>query len=237
MNTSGGSLTLRRFAFTRVELLVTSTVVILLFGFVTAATMRAQRVARASECLSNLKHIGTGYGLWLHEFEDKLPWMVAPAARGSHGATRAYEHYQVMSNYLHDSAVLACPNLVKWRPSAASFASLRDLNVSYGIGLDAGVANPTPLLFGSIQAADFDLEGMGRGRCSRAGGVEADELPVWYGPPGVSGLVWSKTNHIGRGNVLFGDGTVSVMDDPALRRVTAVEDGAGSRLHFLKPGR
>lgn len=64
-----------RNAFTLLELLVVIGILALLIGILAPTLSRARRQAKANACLQTIKHLGTGFALYLTENRDQFPPM------------------------------------------------------------------------------------------------------------------------------------------------------------------
>lgn len=221
--------------FGRLDLVFTLGVVVVLVSVACTSIPRSRRDAARSACLGNLKTIGTAHQMWLHDFEDRPPWMVAPGKGGSSGKQLVSEHLLTLTNYLPNPAVLSCPGLRRHRPPTDNWATLQEKNIGYALNPDARVTVMEQGRQGSWGLAamfvDMDLEGGRPTSCVRCGGnVMAFQLGDGQG------LSWSRTNHIDSGNLLLMDGTVLAADNVSLRRQASLwGDGGQTLLHLVVP--
>lgn len=74
----------RRRGFTLIELLVVISIITFLIGLLLPALSRAREAARTAACLSNLRQLAVGVGLYLDDQNDGLPAgvMLGPTYRG-----------------------------------------------------------------------------------------------------------------------------------------------------------
>ena len=186
-----------------------------------------------------MKQFGTGVQMWLHDNEDKLMWLVPIKDGGSSGATLAWEHFATLSNYIQSPKIINCPTVAKYRPPAVSWKAMGNINVSYGLGTDARVIMDAGQVgkFGgqSFIGIDFDIENGETATCSRAGKVTVQSFTGSYGNGDSYTASWSRTNHVGQGEMSLVDGTVVAVDNIGLRRQLSLSQDVGNNSHTLIP--
>ncbi len=148
-------------------------------------------------CINNLKEVGLAYKIWSGDHNDRFPNAVSVTNGGSMELTLAGEvvsTFQVMSNELSTPRILVCEMDAGHVYATNFFGNFTTSNISYFIGVDATDAKPNGLLSG-----DANLVVNGRSV-----------------PPGLLNLAtntasWTKNRHKTTGNVLFCDGSVSML--------------------------
>src|SRR5258708_38934631 len=62
-------------AFTLIELLVVIAIIGILASLLLPALTRSKETARGAKCMSNLRQIGIGLKLWVHDHDNQMPNM------------------------------------------------------------------------------------------------------------------------------------------------------------------
>lgn len=118
-------------------------------------------------------------------------------------------YFDVMSNELTTSYLLTCPaefeKTVPYGVFKSETFNLNNSNISYFVGLNADKAHPRTLLSGDDNFA--------------IGGVPAKSGLLTFSPD--APISWTTERHQGCGNLLFGDGSVTIpaVDDSRLTNI------------------
>ncbi|GIV06764.1 MAG: hypothetical protein KatS3mg016_2339 [Fimbriimonadales bacterium] len=86
--------TCRRSGFTLIELLVVIAVIAILAAILFPVFARAREKARQADCLSNIRQLGIGFGMYLSDWEGTYP-PAGCVTVGNIGWVRAFSHHQV----------------------------------------------------------------------------------------------------------------------------------------------
>ena len=111
-----------------------------------------------------------------------------------------YPHFQVMSNELSTPKILVCPQDRKRLGATNFLPDLRDIHVSYFVGLDATEETPAAMLCGDRNILTNSVAAAGL---------------IWLKTNSV--VSWSSKIHRNQGNVLLADGTVNMLTTSALQ--------------------
>jgi prepilin-type N-terminal cleavage/methylation domain-containing protein/prepilin-type processing-associated H-X9-DG protein len=209
-----------RRAFTLLELLCTVAIIAILLALLLPVLERGLGRARRAACSSNLQNIGIAFSAWAHDHNDLFPMQIsitnggtrefAEAAALNPNVSFTFRHFQVLSNDLAVAKVLRCP-ADKQRVAGEDFASLGNTNVSYWINVGAAFGrSDSPI------AGDRNVRTSGR----------TEWTFVQFGTG--DAIEFSAELHGYRGNVLLGDGHVSLFDGAALSTAFASASGANS---------
>jgi prepilin-type processing-associated H-X9-DG protein len=189
--------TYRTEAFTRIELFVVITVIVLLAVWVLPALSTAKQKAMRINCANNLHQIGTTFKLWEGDDGNKRPMQFAPTnskAMKLIGSGNACVLWQTMSNMeMSTPRVLRCPEDAERAYPTNFTAGFSDANISYFFNLDAlNETYPQMILSGDDNLA--------------VNGVRVK--PGILNFPTTNSLAWTKERHLGLGNIGMADGSV-----------------------------
>lgn len=207
-----------RRAFTLIELLCTVAIIAIVLALLMPVLQGAFARARRTVCSNNLENMGVAFSSWAHDHNDLLPMQVsinqggtrefAEAAASNPNVSSTYRHFKVLSNELSVAKILRCP-ADRQRTPAENFASLDNTNVSYWINAGAAFGRTD-----SPIAGDRNVRTSGR----------TEWTFVQFSAS--NAVEFTAELHGNRGNVLFGDGHVSLLDGSKLP--FAFSGGAGT---------
>jgi prepilin-type processing-associated H-X9-DG protein len=155
-------------------------------------------------CTNALKQIGLAYRTWSTDNGDKYPMTALTNRDGTlemAAGTNAFLAFQIMSNELSNPKILLCPGDDRNLPKDGSFASLRNINTSYFVGLDADEIFPAMILSG-----DRNLD-------TNRAAVSSGLLVITQ----TNGLGFTSKIHNRAGNIGLADGSVQQTSSPNLQ--------------------
>ena len=223
----GLSSTSMRRAFTLIELLCTIAIIAILAALLLPVLERGLARARRTVCLNNLRSIGLAFNAWSHDHSDFFPMQVSTNQGGTKefadlttvnpDLSFTHRHFQALSNELVLAKVLRCPADIQ-RFAADDFARLDNTNVSYWINLTASFARPTDPL-----AGDRNVRTSGRTEWTFVTFGAGDRVE------------FNAELHGHKGNVLFSDAHVELLEAAGLVRAFSGTNGLDATLSLPRP--
>ena len=222
-------------AFTLTELLVVIAIIGILAAILIPVVGRAREASRASVCLSNLRQIGIGNGLYTAEHQGSLNCEPYGATGSEKWSEKVAPYMPVRSASLADSGVFNCPSFE--RSATAGSGILAGAGSDYSINEATGIQGQDPVTkkFTAVgrKLATFNspsrkvyMVDSHRGSITRL--TEFYRLPPQYDtftyPTG-----YLAYRHGGKCNLLFLDGHVAAIGFPPLP-ITRSDTVAGAWL-------
>ncbi|HEU0009349.1 MAG TPA: prepilin-type N-terminal cleavage/methylation domain-containing protein [Verrucomicrobiae bacterium] len=211
--------------FTLLELLFVVLIISILALLILPVLGKAQARAKRAECVNHLRQIGIANHEFAHDHQDQFPFQVATNDGGTLEFARAgfamigefyfaFRHFQALSNTLGTPRLLRCPT--DTRTNADHFGILRNLNISYFVGVNAEYSKP-----GSILAGDRNITSD-----SYASGSILRLNPN-------APAQWTSGCHEFRGNLLFADAHVEQSNNEGL--ASAIHSAGSQPGNLLPP--
>ncbi|MDR3456397.1 MAG: type II secretion system protein [Verrucomicrobiae bacterium] len=199
-------------AFTLVELLVVIAIIGILAALLMPALSAAMARAKRVWCENNLRQIGIGFHVFLHDHNGKCPMAVPIHDGGAQEFVQngyavpgpfyfSYRQFQALSNELVVARILACKADLL-RTNADNFDALKNVNLSYFVGVDADFSKPDSLLAGDRNLA-----------CN-----PASPSPTILRTTSGASWWWTSEIHAFKGNVLCSDSHVEEWNNTALNK-------------------
>lgn len=189
-------------AFTLLELLLTILMIGLLVSLLLPALQQGRVRVKSVQCRSNLRQLGLGMLSFAQAHDDRFPVQVSTNQGGSlefieaGNAVRgefyfAYKHFLPLAAEIHTPSLLVCP--ADNRLAARNFLFLRNTNLSYFVGASPQFGRPDSILSGDRNLTPVTHS---------IGLLRGDQQ-----------LTWTPEIHVRKGNVLFGDGHVELVNN------------------------
>lgn len=109
-----------RRGFTLIELLVVIAILAILAGILFPVFARAKAKAKQTTCLSNLRQIGAGIGLYMGDYDDRFPFAIDASDRNAPQIWSAHPEWQslipsmpdlsdALQPYIRSKQIFRCP--------------------------------------------------------------------------------------------------------------------------------
>jgi prepilin-type N-terminal cleavage/methylation domain-containing protein/prepilin-type processing-associated H-X9-DG protein len=105
-----GAQGLARRGFTLIELLVVIAIIAILAAILFPVFAKAREAARATQCRSNLKQIGTGLLMYAQDYDEIIPKAWFGSTNAPSDAVALYKWMDAVIPYIKNEAVFNCPS-------------------------------------------------------------------------------------------------------------------------------
>jgi prepilin-type N-terminal cleavage/methylation domain-containing protein len=187
---------------TLIELLVVIFITAIIALILLPTPHHGRANALQTQCVINLRQMGTAVRLWADDHGDRYPMQVSTSDGGAMEFVAlgdVIRAFRCMSNELSTPKLVCCP--ADMRDPASNFASLTTSNVSYFIGMDAEEKRERMFLAG-------DRNWVINGKEAVPGLVSISTNDV---------LAWNGKLHKQPGNVCLADGSAQKFTSPQLQ--------------------
>lgn len=203
----------KRGGFTLIELLVVIAIIAILASILFPVFAQARERARATQCLSNLKQVGTGVTMYNQDYDEWMPPNNDGVTNFNDPAGAGYRpnYLGSLSPYIKNDKVFGCPSAPDVTTGTPGNQAVTPKSRSSFLGnavvmerSTAVIPNPSDIVY--MQEL-FNARGTAFLR-PRANNTARTDYRWWYFPR-TNGTddIWNYTNvHFGGGNVLFCDG-------------------------------
>jgi prepilin-type N-terminal cleavage/methylation domain-containing protein len=190
-----------RSGFTLLELLTVIAIIGILAAMLMPALQGAMALGKRVWCENNLRQLGIGFHLFMHDHSSKFPMAVSVRDGGAREFVQngyrmsgafyfSYRQFAPLSNELVMPALLICRE-EKIRAAATNFATLQNSNLSYFVGVSADFSQPETVLAGDRSLA-----------------CNPSPSPTILHTASGAVFWWTSELHLFKGNVLCSDGHV-----------------------------
>jgi len=214
---------MKRRGFTLIELLVVIAIIAILAAILFPVFAQAREKARQTQCLSNLKQVGTGLMMYTQDYDEMNPPMrnAADTAWRDNWADfnnptfagQTPNFLLCLTPYVKNNNIYGCPSAPNETTGTPGNQAVTPISRSSFLGNAvvmhrsiAAIPNPADIVY--VQEL-FNARGMAflRPLVRNANDANRTQYRWWYFPrPGATD-VWNYTaTHMNGGNVLFCDG-------------------------------
>jgi prepilin-type N-terminal cleavage/methylation domain-containing protein/prepilin-type processing-associated H-X9-DG protein len=217
----------RRRAFTLIELLVVIAIIAILAAILFPVFAQAREAARKTQCLANLKQMGSAIQMYTQDYDERLP----QGSRSINGQAWRWMHQT--HPYVKNAGIYKCPSssIAPWDPNAYGNAGTYGYNALFLNNLSlASVGKPAETLAILDTPGGPSNSNRFRARPDVSTGANAWTGADWNvgsNPPAPWALTESRVAylHQGQANALFVDGHAKTTKRGEIDRTATTEDG------------